>query len=246
MNIRVSVAMAVYNGEKYLAEQMASILEQLGPNDELVLSVDPSSDRSWQIIRRFADADRRILALEGPGQGVVRNFENALTHTQGAYIFLSDQDDIWMKEKLTCCLDTLEKEGAIAVMHDALLTDESLRVREGLLFGGVFCPGVLTNIVRNRYTGCCMAFKRELLNAALPFPRNLPMHDQWIGILARRLGAVAFINKPLICYRRHSGTATGREKAGWLQRIRWRVNIACAYFKWRKRDVQNQRFDRRL
>lgn len=237
MSIRVSAAMAVYNGEAYLTEQVASILSQLGPNDELVLSLDPSSDQSEQIIRRFLKNDRRIVFVKGPGQGVVKNFENAIRHTHGAYIFLSDQDDVWTQDKLSCCLDALQKDGVTAVIHDAYVTDESLHVQQESATGGVFHSGAFRNIVRNRYTGCCMAFKRELLSVVLPFPANLPMHDQWIGLLAGRVGHVAYINKPLIYYRRHGHTATGREKSGLMQKLVWRLNITAAYWKRRKCHV---------
>ncbi len=237
MSIRVSVAMAVYNGERYLSEQIVSILSQLGPDDEFVLSLDPSSDESEQIIRQFLKTDRRIVFVKGQGLGVIRNFENALKSTRGDYIFLSDQDDVWLPEKLSCCLEALQKEGVTAIIHDAYITDESLQVQKESVLGGSFHAGAFYNIVRNRYVGCCMAFKRELLSVVLPFPSNLPMHDQWIGILANRFGIVEFIGKPLICYRRHGGTATGRERAGWLLKLKWRVNITRQYLKRRKRHV---------
>lgn len=237
MSIRVSAVMAVYNGETYLTEQVASILSQLGPNDELVISLDPSKDNSEQLIRQFAENDRRIVYVDGPGQGVVKNFENAVSHARGAFIFLSDQDDVWAQGKLSCCLKTLQKDGVTAVIHDAHITDASLNVQQESATGGVFHAGVFRNIVRNRYMGCCMAFKQELLSIILPFPSNLPMHDQWIGLLASRFGTVAYIDKPLIYYRRHGGTATGRNRAGLLQKLVWRLRITGAYWKRRKRHV---------
>jgi glycosyltransferase involved in cell wall biosynthesis len=229
--------MAVYNGEKYLAEQMASILGQLGQEDELVISLDPSGDQSKQMIRQFADIDRRIVFVNGPGKGAIKNFENALAHTRGAYIFLSDQDDVWAQDKLLCCLNALQNDAVIAVIHDGFLTDEALHVQKESIFGGVFHTGAFSNIVRNRYIGCLMAFKRELLGEVLPFPSNLPMHDQWIGILANRHGTVEFVSKPLIYYRRHGSTATGREKAGLLKKLKWRLCITVQYLKRRKRHV---------
>ena len=89
----VSVALAAYNGEKYLHRQIQSILEQLKEDDELVISLDPSQDQSEELIRSFHDP--RIKLLKGPGKGLIKNFENALLHTRNDVIFLSDQDDIW-------------------------------------------------------------------------------------------------------------------------------------------------------
>lgn len=237
MDIHVSVAMAIYNGEKYMEEQIASILKQLDCCDELVLSVDPSSDRSEQLARQFADTDSRVVIVNGPGQGAIKNFENALKHVNGSLIFLSDQDDRWARDKLPCCLNVLQKDGVMAIVHDGYITDNLLNVQKESIFNGTFHAGALHNIIRNRYIGCCMAFKRELLKQVLPFPSNLPMHDQWIGILANRFGSVEYINRPLIYYRRHENTATGRQRANILLKLKWRVNIIGQYLIRRKRDV---------
>lgn len=231
MKTQVSVAMAVWNGEKYLRQQIESILCQLGEHDELVISLDPSIDMSGAIIAGFADRDKRIRVVEGPGRGAIHNFENALNHTNGEVIFLSDQDDIWEANKLSSCLAELDKKDTLAVVHNAIVADEDANISKGMFFENGFYSGVLRNIVRNRYIGCCMAFKKELLRAALPFPKNLPMHDQWLGITAKKFGNVAYIDTPLIRYRRHRDTLTGRKKAGFLTRIRWRINIAADYIK---------------
>ena len=223
--------MAVFNGEAYMRQQIDSILCQLEEQDELVISIDPSADASQTIAADYAARDTRISVLEGPGRGAIQNFENALNHAAGQYIFLSDQDDIWQPNKREECLDALEKDNVLLALHDAYVTDENLLAAEETFFNGVFSSSVLKNIVRNRYIGCCMAFKRELLNHALPFPKGLPMHDQWLGLTAKKFGEVAFVNKPLICYRRHGETVTGRAKSGILTKIRWRINITMDYIK---------------
>lgn len=225
---RVSVAMAAYNGEKYITHQMESILSQLGENDELIISVDPSFDGTKQIALDFMAGDSRVRVLDGPGEGVIRNFENALTHALGAIIFLSDQDDVWYPDKLRTCLVALRERHASAAVHDARLVDENLNELQGSIFNGGFYSGIWRNVLRNRFVGCCMAFKREILDAALPFPSSIPMHDQWLGMVSARLGRVVYIDQPLLFYRRHQNTVTGREKAKPLTRLHWRLGIIKA------------------
>jgi glycosyltransferase involved in cell wall biosynthesis len=232
---RVSVAMAAFQGEKYIARQAESILSQLEPEDELVISVDPSADRTGQIVLELAAADPRVRVLCGPGRGAVRNFEHALCAVSGAVVFLSDQDDVWHPAKLRACLAALEDSRVSAVVHDAVVVDGDMNELRSSFFQGRFRSGVWRNVVKNRYTGCCMAFRREVLKAALPFPSGIPMHDQWIGVVARRMGTVAFLEKPLVFYRRHNQTLTGREKAGTMLRLRWRIHMIAAVITLHKR-----------
>jgi len=225
---KVSVAMAVYNGEKYLNEQIDSIIGQLKADDELIISVDPCGDTSKQIALEYAANDVRIRVVDGPGDGVVSNFENALKQANGDCIFLSDQDDMWEDGKIDACVAALE-DGALAVIHDCTVVDSNGSTLHPLLYRGTFKPGAIRNIIKNRYTGCCMAINRALLQYAMPFPDSLPMHDQWLGIAAAHFGRVAYIDRPLIKYRRHECTATGRQRAGIMQKLKWRIAILRAY-----------------
>lgn len=231
MSKRVSVAMAVCNGELYIKEQVNSVVSQLGDGDELVISIDPSKDASEAIISALASQDDRIRVLKGPGQGVIKNFETILKHVDGEYIFLADQDDIWVKDKMKICLGELKKTDIDMVVHDAIIVDEGLQPISGSFFNGEFYSGVWKNILKNRYIGCCMAFKKKLLSAALPFPRKLPMHDQWLGLVAAKTGSVLYIDKPLILYRRHQKTLTGNKRSNIITIIKWRFNITSAYLK---------------
>ena len=232
---RVTVAMAAYNGERFIARQVESILSQMGENDELVISVDPSQDRTKQLALDFMAGDPRVRIVDGPGLGVIRNFENALMHALGAVIFLSDQDDVWHPAKLHTCLKTLEDGHASAVVHDAMVVDGDLNELQGSFFNGGFYSGTWRNVLRNRYIGCCMAFRREVLGAALPFPPSIPMHDQWLGMAAKEIGPVAYIDQPLLFYRRHRYTVTGRENASLLTKMRWRLGIIRALMQLSKR-----------
>lgn len=235
MNKRISVVMAVYNGEKYLKEQLDSIINQLDTNDELIISIDPSTDHSKAIAISYANIDDRIVIIDGFSRGVISNFENVLHHAKGKYIFLSDQDDIWNSKKINTCMSYLQKENTLSVIHDCTLIDSLGSVIAPSYFNGKFPCYIFPNIVKNRFVGCCMAFKRELLAYAMPFPKNIPMHDQWLGIIALKFGCVEFIDEQLIYYRRHNETVTGQKKSDPYLMIKWRYNILFNYIKKKKK-----------
>lgn len=220
----ISVVIAAYNGGEYIAQQLSSVLPQLGESDEVVISDDLPSGSTAQAVRPFLETDKRVKYINGPGKGVIKNFENAINYASGDYIFLCDQDDVWLEGKVSAVMESF-KSGASVVMHDAYITDGNLNIIENSLFqkNGVGL-GCVKNIIKNTYTGCCMAFDSNLKKFILPFPDAIPMHDQWIGLIGEKTGKVALIDKPYIYYRRHDGTATGG-KTSFLQKIKWRADI---------------------
>ncbi len=119
-NKRVSVVLAAHNGERYIGPQISSILSQLEENDELIVSVDPSEDRTVSVIQGFQDS--RIRMLQGPGQGIVKNFEHGLMASSGDFIFLADQDDVWQPDKVQTVLDVLKQDETLLVLHDCRMT----------------------------------------------------------------------------------------------------------------------------
>lgn len=121
---RVSVAMAAYNGLPYIREQVISILKNLTAEDELVISDDGSTDKTPEFLAEIAKEDARVRVVQGPGSGIKKNFENALKHCRGNYIFLADQDDIWADDKVEKMLGVFEAKGVSLVMHDAVVVNE--------------------------------------------------------------------------------------------------------------------------
>lgn len=223
--MRVSVAMAAYHGEAYIEAQLASILPQLGPQDEVIVSDDCPGGETERLVRHMAEQDKRIRYVEGPGRGVLANFEHAISLCGGDVIFLSDQDDIWQPGKANKVKEAIAN-GALLVLHDACVTDAGLHPVEPSFFDTHGSrPGFWHNLLRNSFMGCCMAFRRELCGAILPFPADIPMHDQWIGLIATRVGRVTFLKEPLLLYRRHGGNVTGG-RASFAVRLRWRWRLA--------------------
>lgn len=204
---RVSVAMAVYNGGKYLNEQFGSIVNQLTADDELVVSDNMSTDDSREIILSYAKLYKNIRVLECNEQGICANFEKAINECRGDYIFLADQDDVWKENKITAVLKAFQDTGADLILHDCDYVDENLGSLHQTLFEDRHSqPGFRRNLWKNTYQGCCMAFKRELVPTICPIPRTVAMHDQWIGLLVEKCGKISFLDQCLILYRKHTGS----------------------------------------
>lgn len=229
--MKISICMATYNGEKYIKEQLESILPQLSKNDEVIVSDDGSSDRTVEIIKSFNDS--RIKIFENQKfKSPTFNFENALKHASGEIIVLSDQDDIWKENKI----ETIKKymHDYDLVISDAEIIDEHGNVlQESFYKLNGSKSGFIKNIVKNSYLGCAMAFNRKILEKSLPFPRDIPMHDWWIGLIGEMYGKTLFIEDKLICYRRHVNNAspTG-EKSRYsnMRKILFRFSLIKSLF----------------
>ena len=233
----VSVAMAAYNGSKYIESQLYSILNQLNANDEVIVSCDKGTDNTFSIVEEIARRDSRVKVVLGPSKGVIANFENAISKCTKDYIFLSDQDDVWMNTKVSDVLLEFNKTNAGLVIHDALIVDEKLKEKSPSFFNMRGSrSGILNNIIKNSYIGCCMAFKKELKEIILPFPKGIPMHDQWIGLAAEKYSSVSFLDKPLIKYRRHSDNVSSDTHADPFTMLRWRMSIIKAILSRRNYD----------
>ncbi|MBQ7956647.1 MAG: glycosyltransferase family 2 protein [Clostridia bacterium] len=227
---KISVALAAYKGEKFIEEQLDSILFQLKENDEIIVSDDLPGGETEQIVRAFAQKDARVKYIEGPRKGLIKNFENAIKNCTGDYIFLCDQDDVWLPDKVEQVTEKFD-EGFSLVLHNAMVTDTSLKITDTSFFTSHGTKtGFLANILKNSYMGCCMAFKSELCGKILPFAEDIPMHDQWIGLIAEKSGKVCLIEKPLILYRRHGNNMTGG-KTSLKQKIIWRISIVQKVLK---------------
>lgn len=199
----ISVCMATYNGERYIKEQIESILKQLSADDEIIISDDGSEDSTIEIVNSFNDKRIKIFFNQGIN-GFTHNFENAMSNAKGEYIFLSDQDDIWMDNKVLITLEALRK--ADLVLSDCITVNNDMKVLQESRFKAFnIQPGFIHQLFKSRYLGCCMAFNRKLLEVAMPFPKNdnLVEHDIWLAAVGFLYFDVEFINIPLIYYRRH-------------------------------------------
>ena len=203
----ISVCMATYNGEQYLKAQIDSILCQLGEDDELVISDDHSVDHTKEIILRYDDPRIRYYdnALV---KGVTHNFENALMKAKGDIIFLADQDDVWYPEKIMEMTDFMMQGNYDVVTCNCALTDAELNIKRDAYYTteSPLDRSVWGNFKKDLWLGCCMAFRRDILDDVLPIPPQLAAHDMWISLYGQLHYHCGYYPKVLQLYRRHPET----------------------------------------
>lgn len=207
--------MATHNGEKYIKEQLDSILCQLSSEDEIVISDDGSTDSTLKIIKGYKDPRIKIHTMVHKLKGmkshyyVTMNFENALKQAKGDYIFLSDQDDVWMPNKVEECINVLQDYDM--VLHNLQCVDGDLNSLNRNIYNNSFrYKNYLLR--RGKHYGCALAFKGRLLRYILPFPKRLVLHDYWIGIMGEIFGKFIYIDQPLTKYRIHDYNTSGKSQ----------------------------------
>jgi len=232
--ISISVALCTHNGERYIGEQLRSILAQSIAPLEIIVSDDASSDRTIELVRAaMADYPSVSLTLlvNATPLGVRRNFQQAALACSGDVIALSDQDDRWHPEKLERIMGVFAVRPEVALVHtDARLVAgdgtpvgltllKSLEVRpaeireihEGRAFAAL--------LRRNLVTGATAVFRSSLLKSATPFPESW-VHDEWIGIIAAATASTELIERELVDYRQHGANQIGARKLTLLDKVR--------------------------
>ena len=214
-NKKIDILMATYNGEKYLSEQIESIISQTYTEWNLLVRDDGSSDNTCVILTEYEKKDSRIKIIkDNKGNlGTVKNFEELLHNSNSEFIMFSDQDDVWKKDKIEIMMKYIENSDLI--ISDAIITNEDLELQYESLFSVVNSRnGIVKNIIKNTYYGCCMLFKKRILDKVLPIPENKEIgHDLWIGLISEKYYKVKFINEKLLYFRRHSSNMTTINKS---------------------------------
>lgn len=204
----ISVCLATYNGERFIQRQLETIIEQLGEDDEIIISDDGSTDDTLRIIEGLHSPLIHVYINNGE-HGYTPNFENALRYAHGEYIFLSDQDDVWLPRKLEICMNALKT--CDFVVSDALIIDaDGNKIFPSFFDKRRHFQGFWGNMLTMGYIGCCMAFRRKLLERVLPFPSDhrLCTHDNWILLIALGYYKVKILDEKLVGYRRHGRNAS--------------------------------------
>lgn len=218
----ISVVMASFNGEKFIARQIDSVLSQSYTRLELIIVDDGSSDQTAAIVNQYVIQDERVhFYPSNQNMGLVKNFERGLKLSKGEFIILADQDDLFQDDKIEKQLTTLmDSANADMVISDLELIDEADNRLSGSMwqFQGIH-PEKKASFKRlcvdNYATGCSMMFSRELLKSAIPFPSQLKIHDQWLALLAVRRsgGGIEVIREPLTRYRQHQDNVIGAKSS---------------------------------
>jgi glycosyltransferase involved in cell wall biosynthesis len=233
--MKISVCIATYNGQDFIEEQIKSILNQLDQNDEIIISDDGSKDLTIDICKKFNDDRIKLIFNKNQHNNslainrATKNFENAITYSKGDLIFLCDQDDIWHQNKVQIVKDLFIESNCMCLVHDAILINTKGEKIANSYFEKLNSrPGLINNIFKNSFLGCCMAFRKEIKESILPFPKKLHAHDMWIGIISNIYFKVNYSNQKLTYYRRHSNSITnsGSKSDNTLfYRIHYRINF---------------------
>lgn len=225
MDQKITILLSTYNGGKYLAEQLNSIIVQCYQRWELFIRDDGSTDDTVSIIQQYCKKDSRLKLIEddlgniGPKKSFSKLMCDALC-ADACYFAFCDQDDVWVSNKLEVMLDVLlkqeEKEGLIKpvlVYSDLKCVDQNLKM---LVPSFVRKKGLLEKnslkdlLFQNAVTGCATLFNRQLLEIASPVPEAMTYHDWWLALVCSWAGEVIYYDQPLLLYRRHDGNVTGQ------------------------------------
>lgn len=241
----ISVCIASYNGELFIKEQIASILSQLDDKDELIISDDCSSDNTTNIISSFGDS-RIILIKNDKRKGVIKNFETAISQAKGEYIFIADQDDIWLPNKVEISINKIKQIEAnnpnkpVLIFSDAKVVDKNLNI----IIPSIFLhtkqnPDTFGNpdilCVANRILGCTMVFNKKTKDICLPIQNDAIMHDWWIALsVAKHKGIIKPIPESIILYRQHNNNLIGSnliQKTNKIFQLKSLFKLNCNIYK---------------
>ncbi|MBO5923351.1 MAG: glycosyltransferase [Lentisphaeria bacterium] len=240
-NAKISIAIAAYNGGKYIAEQLASLLAQTRLPDEIIICDDSADELTFQAVQEFLPCNIIRYTKNLEPLGVARNFEKALSLTSGEYIFLCDQDDVWLPGKVESLAAVLDKNKDIdGVFCNSILVAEKLEpldktlwelrnftpAMQKMLAGGnaleVFCRRVVCS-------GHNIAVRRRALEYIMPFPELAPFYpDTWIALAVALNSNMQMCNELLTLYRIHNANRSNPAGSLWQSARRSRNNSAAA------------------
>lgn len=236
--IKVDILMATYNGEKYIKQQLDSILNQTYANFNIIIADDKSTDSTLDILLDYQKMDPRISMVQNEQNlGVIKNFEKLINISTAQYFMLCDQDDVWLETKIEKSLNAIVETKAMIAFSDLQLVDQNLKLihKSFLEYQGI--KGInninwKTLLVQNVVTGCTVIADKNI-KRHLPFPNNIPMHDSWLALIASIHGEIHFINEALILYRQHESNTIGGENSD--DRL-WRIDEGYSRFLQERRD----------
>ena len=222
MQEQVDVLLATHNGEKYVKEQIDSILNQTYKNIKLIISDDASTDKTREILKEYEQNEKIKVYYQEKNLGYIKNFEFLLQQVENNLYMLSDQDDIWKEEKIEKSVEKLKSENLDLVFGDLEAVDENLNTlyksfdkymkldRKINKCIGSYKLQYLYNCI----TGCTILSKKDFLNKILPLPKSTKymVHDYWIGLIVSLNGKIGYIKEPYIKYRQHGNNQVGLGK----------------------------------
>ncbi len=222
MNEIIDILLPTYNGEKYIKEQIDSILTQTYKNIQLIISDDCSKDNTVQILQQYENDNRVKIYKQENNLGVVKNIEFLLKKVEHKYYMLSDQDDVWLPQKVEKTMEALINENAELAFGDLEVVDQNLNTiypsfGDFMLLNRKIKKYINTNRLNYLYncvTGCTLLAKKESIQEILPLPQKSKylIHDHWIGLILSLKGKVVYIPEKYIKYRQHENNQVGTDK----------------------------------
>ena len=219
---KVDILLATYNGEKYLEEQLNSILNQTYSNFKLIISDDCSTDDTRNIIKKYAQKDDRIkYFFQEKNLGVISNFEFLLEKVESEFFMFSDQDDIWKENKIEKSFEKQKEKNADLIYTDLEVVDSNLTTIYNSYWKlkGIYHKIKKYNNFNSLYlnnfvTGCTILTKTSILDKCLPLPKESKyvLHDYWIALIASQNGTIDYVEEALIKYRQHKDNKVGSKK----------------------------------
>jgi len=218
----IAILLSTYNGEKYIKEQLESILKQTYQKFVLIVRDDGSKDKTVEILENYSLKDKRILLIEtGSNVGIKQSFfyllNYALQYTNAQYFMFCDQDDVWLPGKLEFFLKKAVSKYPQLLHSDLVVVNEKLnKIADSFWNYQNLNPEFKTLnylLVQNNITGCAMMINRELAKI-VKYHENMIMHDWWIGLIASMFGKIEYIRIPTVLYRQHANNDIGANKYG--------------------------------
>lgn len=243
LNQTIDILLATYNGERFLGEQLASLLAQSDQDFRIIARDDGSSDKTVAGLERFAaEHPERLLLLTNPGtrSGACGNFAALMRASTGPYVMLCDQDDIWHPDKVAASRLAMAGLESAHGSHAPLLIFSDLRVIDDKAVE--IAPSMAAYqrlklrsarqlnhfLLQNSVTGCTLLANRALIDKSLPVPAEAIMHDHWLALVASAFGSMLAIERPLIDYRQHGANAIGASSVGGYGLVRRFHRLAAA------------------
>lgn len=222
MQEKIDVLMATYNGEKYLKEQIDSILNQTYKNIQIIISDDCSTDSTREILKQYEQNEKIKIYYQEKNLGYIKNFEFLLRNVENDIYMLSDQDDVWKEQKIEKSVEKLKNENLDLVFGDLEVVDENLNTLYGSFNKFMkldrkiekYIDSYKLQYLYNCITGCTIISRKKLIDKILPLPNNSKymVHDYWMGLMVALNGKIGYIKETYIKYRQHGNNQVGIEK----------------------------------
>lgn len=240
----IDILMATYNGEQYLCSQLDSILWQSNQNWRLIIRDDSSTDNTVQILQEYQrQYPNQIVLLQAdvPSGSAQNNFFQLIqywqTNSKANYVMLSDQDDVWLPDKIQITFDKMQQmeqqysaKVPLLVHTDLTVVDETLKQLDNSLFHMQHMDAKRDQfhhiLTQNIVTGCTMMGNRALLDRISVLPQYAIMHDMWLALIASAFGSIGFVDEATLLYRQHSNNANGAKNVKTLQYFLWKLTSA--------------------